>query len=90
VGVGLMVGASAVGLAVALLLRARLPAWAVASMLSVCGGVVGAGALLVQEEAGAADWAVTVTSLCLLVPLHVRVMLGPLGRRPARSTAPGP
>jgi hypothetical protein len=80
-GVALVVAGSALGLAMAFGLRTRVPVAAVALALGVAGVAAGAGALLLQDDPSPADWAVTLVSLGVLVPFHVRVMLGPLGRR---------
>ncbi|MBI4259629.1 MAG: hypothetical protein HY658_03590 [Actinobacteria bacterium] len=80
-GIGLVAGGAALGIALAFLLRARLPGPAVAVGLGAAGALIGAGGLLLQERAGPADWVVAVAGLAVLVPFHVRVVLGPLGRR---------
>jgi hypothetical protein len=78
-GIVLIVAASALLLAVALVLRPRAPA-AVGMLLSGVGGAaLSAGALFVQPHASAADWAVAVGAMAFLAPVHIRVVLGPFG-----------
>jgi hypothetical protein len=45
-------------------------------VLGVCAAAVGAGALLVQDEANAAEWALTLVALGVLTPLHARLVFG--------------
>ena len=66
---------------VALFLRRRLPSVAVASLLAVSGAAVGWGGMLLQPDPSPAEVAVTIGALALLVPAHVRVVLGPFGPR---------
>ena len=79
-GVALIVGASAVALLVAFLLRTRLPGAVVTGVLAAAGAGLGTGTLLVQDDPSGADWWATLIGLAVLVPFHARVMLGPLGR----------
>lgn len=75
-GVGLIVGSSLVGaLVVVALWRGLAPAVAMPS-LAALGSALGAGALLVQDHASAAEWAITVVVLGLLTPLHARLVFG--------------
>ena len=67
--------------AAAVLLRGRLPGPAVALLLAVSGAAVGWGGMLLQPDPSPAEVAVTIGALALLVPTHVRVVLGPFGRR---------
>ena len=67
--------------AVAVLLRGRLPGLAVALLLAVAGAAVGWGGMLLQPDPSPAEVAVTIGALALLVPAHVRVVLGPFDRR---------
>jgi 4-hydroxybenzoate polyprenyltransferase len=62
-------------------LRKVLPGPPVFALLSAFSVVLTAGALAVQEHTTAADWAVALLAMALLGPLHVRVLLGPFGRR---------
>jgi hypothetical protein len=89
VGTGVaLIAAGGVGVLVtAFVLRTLLPSVAVAVLLAACSVAVGAGALGVQEHAGTADWVVTLGSLAVLGPAHVRIVLGPFGRRGAGAAA---
>lgn len=49
------------------------------ALLAVLGAAIGAGALLLQDDPGAADWVVTLAALAAGTPAHVRFMLGPPG-----------
>lgn len=78
-GVTLIVGASAIALLVAFILRTRLPGPVVTGVLAAAGAGLGTGALLVQDDPSGADWWATLIGLAVLVPFHARVVLGPLG-----------
>lgn len=51
---------------------------------ALSGAAIGAGALLVQDDADAASWTVTIVALVVLTPLHARLVFGP----PGPSTVP--
>lgn len=87
VGIALITAGGSLGLLTALLVRRRLPGPAVAVIVGSCGAAVGAGGLLVQPDAGVAEWVIAPAALAVLLPLHVRVVLGPLGRPAAPSGA---
>lgn len=72
-------GALAVGIPTALLLRARLPRSVVAALLSGSGAVLGWGGMLLQPDPSPAETVLAVLALAALVPFHVRVVLGPFG-----------
>ena len=77
-GAGLLVGGAALALLCAAVLHRRLPAALVYGLAAVGGAAAGAGALLVQSrEPGAADWLVTLATLGVLVPAHIRIVFGP-------------
>jgi hypothetical protein len=59
----------------------RIPAWAAYGLAAMLGMVVGAGALLLVEDPGRADWIVTLGLLAALAPTHHRYLIGPPGRR---------
>ena len=48
-------------------------------LVALAGAVVGAGALFVQEDVGAASWVVTLVVFSVLTPMHARLVLGPAG-----------
>jgi hypothetical protein len=76
IGVTLVVAGSALGLAVVFGAWRRVPFLAALGLLGAAGAVVGAGALLVQDEASAAEWALTLVALAVLTPLHARLVFG--------------
>jgi hypothetical protein len=82
-GVSLAIAGAVAALVVALFLRTALSSGLVAVLLAISGIILGAGSLLVQERADTADWFVTLSLLALLVPAHVRIVLGPFGARGA-------
>jgi hypothetical protein len=79
VGIALIVAATAVALVTAFLLRTRAPAPVVAVVLAACGLALGIGTSLVQDHVSTTNWTVTVVLLTILVPAHVRVVLGRFG-----------
>jgi hypothetical protein len=83
-GVTLIVAGAAVALPTAFLLRTRVPAAFVASILALCGLALGAGALLVQDHVSTTNWVLTCVLVTFLVPAHARIVLGPFG--PVRRT----
>jgi len=80
-GIGLIVAGAAVGLATAFGLRTRAPALVVAAVLAGCGLALAAGAILVQDHVSTTNRILTLVLLSFLVPAHVRIVLGPFGRR---------
>jgi hypothetical protein len=84
-----LIAAGAAGaLLTALLLRTRLSAAAVLVLLVAFGACIGAGALIVQDRPGLADWAVTVPLVALLLPAHVRILLGRFGPAGRSQSSP--
>ena len=78
-GVALILGGAALGLVVMFALWRRVPAVVALALLSACTAAVGAGGLLVQEEAGAGSWVIALVTLGILGPLHGRLVCGPPG-----------
>lgn len=54
----------------------HLPLVASLTLLAACGAMVGSGALLVQDVASSADWAITLVVLGALTPLHGWLLVG--------------
>lgn len=63
----------------AFVLRTRAPSWAVAAALAMSGGALMWGGLLFRANPGTGEIALGVAAMSLLVPIHVRVVLGPFG-----------
>ena len=59
----------------------RVPAVVAYGLAAVLGALVGAGALLVQDEPGRADWLVVLAGFAMLAPIHHRFLVGQPGRR---------
>jgi hypothetical protein len=79
-GVALIVAGVGLGLVVVFALWEPLSAAAAFTALAGLGMMVGAGALLVQDDPGLADWALTLGALAVLTPLHGRLVFGTPGR----------
>ena len=87
-GVGFIVLGTAVGLFVGLVLWKRIPAWVAYGAVSLLGATLGAGALLLQDDPGAADWLVMLGITLALTPVYCRFLFGEPGRsRQARVVA---
>jgi ABC-type transport system involved in cytochrome c biogenesis permease subunit len=80
-GIVLIVAGGIVALATAFLLRSRLPALVVTVVLFGCGVAMGIGALAVQDDVSTTEWILVPLLMSVLAPAHVRVVLGPFGRR---------
>jgi hypothetical protein len=76
VGVGLIVGASLLAGLVLVALWRRMPAAVAMLALAGLGAVMGAGALLVQDRASGAEWAIATIVIGVLTPIHARLVLG--------------
>jgi hypothetical protein len=68
-----------VGLVAAFPVRSRLPGSVVAILLVVAGAGMGIGGMLLQEDPPAWEVVLAVVLLAVLVPAHVRIVLGPFG-----------
>lgn len=80
-GVSLIAAGAVLALACAVLLHGRLAPALVYALAAIGGATAGAGALLVQSrDLGAGDWVVTLGTLGLLVPVHIRIVFGPARR----------
>jgi hypothetical protein len=88
VGIALIVAGGMVVLAVAFVLRQRLPGRAVFGLAAAASLAIGTGALLVQSHVSAAEWTLTLGALFLLGPAHIRIVMGPFGRPRHRRAVP--
>ncbi len=75
--VGLAAGAV---LLLAFVLRVRIPAAAVAALLTAASAALAWGGVLLRPDPSTAEAALTVAAMAVLGPVHVRVLLGPFGR----------
>ena len=75
----LIVGSAALALIAAFAFRTRLPSWLVAELLSLAGVGIGAGGMLYQPSPSIGEFAAAVVALAILVPAHVRIVMGPFG-----------
>ncbi|HEY7754688.1 MAG TPA: hypothetical protein VID69_00510 [Actinomycetota bacterium] len=78
-GVTLITAGSLLGLLVAFGAWPRLPGPVALALIAACGIALGAGALLVQHDATAVEWVLTLVTLGVLAPVHVRLVFGPPG-----------
>ena len=75
-GIALVVLGSLLGLLVVFGAWRRLPPAAALALMAGCGGLVGSGALLVQDGASGLEWALTLGVLGALTPLHAWLVFG--------------
>jgi hypothetical protein len=80
-GAWLVAISAAVALGTALLLRRKLPSAAVAFLLGLAGAGMAWGAMLIQPDPSIGELVSAVAILAVLVPAHVRIVLGPFGPR---------
>lgn len=80
VWIGLIVAGGLLAILTSFLLWRRLPMAAAYGVLAASGAIVGTGALLVQDEAGGAEWAITLVALGVLAPMHARLLFGRPGQ----------
>ena len=74
-------GSAALALVTAFILRTRLPAAIVVVLLAAAGVGLAWGGMLLRDDPHPGEIAVAVVLLAVLAPAHVRIVLGPLGRR---------
>ncbi len=75
-GIALIVGGSLLALGCVFVAWRRVPLPVSMAILAVCGGLVGAGALLVQDEASAAEWALGLVAVGTFFALNARLAFG--------------
>ena len=71
---------AALGLLTYFVLWKRVPAIVGVSAAVAAGATTGAGALLVQDAATAADWIFTLGVLGALTPVHAKLLFGAPGK----------
>jgi hypothetical protein len=79
VGTWIVGVSAAVAVITGFVLRTRLPAAAVGVVLVVAGAGVGWGGILLQPDATVAEVILAVVIMAVLVPAHVRIVLGRFG-----------
>ena len=80
----MLVAGAAVGVVTALVLRTRVPGAVVLVVLVLCGVTLASGGLLVLDHVSTTNIVLTEILLAVLVPAHVRVVLGSFGPRHAQ------
>jgi hypothetical protein len=81
-GLALIVLGSLLSLLTVIVLWRRVPGVVALVLSAASGAIVGAGALLVQQDPGSGDWALTLVVLGVLTPVHARLVFGLPGRSP--------
>jgi SHS2 domain-containing protein len=80
-GVWVVVLSGLVGSVTAFVLRTRVPGWAVAALLVASGAALGWGGILLRDDPGIGEIVFVAAAMSVLVPVHVRIVLGPFGPR---------
>lgn len=78
-GVWVVILSALVGSVTAFALRTRAPGWAVAALLAGSGAALGWGGILLRADPDTAEIVFAAAAMSLLVPAHVRIVLGPFG-----------
>lgn len=65
----------------AFFLRPRLGSVPSVAILALAGAGIGYGAMLLQPDPSTGELAAAVALLAVLIPAHVRIVLGPFGPR---------
>ena len=75
-GIALIVGGGLLALGCVFVAWNRVPLPVSMAILAVCGALVGAGALLVQDEASGVEWALALVAVATFLPLNARLAFG--------------
>lgn len=86
-GVWFVVTGAALAVMTAFWLRTRSPAPVVAALLAASGAGIGWGGMLLQPDPSLPQVVLAVVALAVLVPFHVRVVMGPFGPPPGGGEA---
>jgi hypothetical protein len=78
-GAWIVAGSALVAVVTAFALRTRLHGAVVAVILTAAGAGIGGGGMVVQRDPTTLELIVGVALMALLVPLHVRIVLGRFG-----------
>jgi hypothetical protein len=76
----IVAGSALVAVVTGSVLRTRLPAAVVAGILVAAGAGIGWGGVLLQRDPTRLEVALTVVLMAVLVPAHVRIVLGRFGQ----------
>jgi hypothetical protein len=79
VAVWIVVASAVVAVVTGFVLRTRMPAAVVAVLLMAAGAGAGWGIILLQPDPTVAESIVAVLAMAVLVPAHVRIVLGRFG-----------
>jgi hypothetical protein len=79
VALSLTLASAALALLGAFVVRRRLPGRLVTAILAVAGAGLGYGVMLLQPDPSTGELVAAVFLLTVLVPAHVRIVLGPFG-----------
>lgn len=80
-GVWVVVLSALIGCFTAFLLRTRAPGWMVAALLAASGAALAWGGMLLRPDPETAEVVFGAAAMSVLVPVHVRIVLGPFGPR---------
>jgi hypothetical protein len=87
-GTWIVLASAVVGLLAAFPLRTRLPAVLVVLILALCGAGLGWGGMLLRPDPSTGEFVAAVAVLAILVPAHVRIVLGRFGPRAEGDATP--
>jgi hypothetical protein len=88
-GIALIITGSTLACVAMFVLWRRVASSIAVGLVAFAGAVVGTGALLVQEDVGAASWVVTLVAFVVLTPVHTRLVFGPAGPSGGMMVAAG-
>ena len=80
-GLALVIGAGAVAVLTAFVLRSRAPAALSISLMTAASAALAYGGMLLRQDPSALEIALAVLAMAVLGPAHVRIVLGPYGPR---------
>lgn len=87
-GAWIVAASAVVGLITAFPLRTRMPAVLVVLILAACGAGLGWGGMLLRPDPSVGEFVGAVVALSVMVPAHVRIVLGRFGPRAQGEVAP--
>lgn len=85
-GVWVVVLSALVGSLTAFVLRTRAPGWMVAALLGASGAALAWGGMLLRPDPETGEVVLGAAAMSVLVPVHVRIVLGPFGPRSGSSS----